>query len=164
VISVDDQMKNEEQMPQEQNASGAVVPEQVKPAGSANYASVLTRFVAGLIDALLIGVVSGILAFILGAGRSDFGTNVSNPFNILALIYFVYMTKVYGATLGKRAVGIKVQKLDGTEITWVDAILREVVGKFVSGLVFLLGYFWAIWDPQKQTWHDKIANTIVVKE
>lgn len=42
-------------------------------------------------------------------------------------------------------------------------LLREVIGKWVSGLVFGLGYFWAIWDKDGQTWHDKIAGTVVVK-
>ena len=35
--------------------------------------------------------------------------------------------------------------------------------KFLSGLVIGLGYFWMLWDPKKQTWHDKLVNTVVVK-
>lgn len=34
----------------------------------------------------------------------------------------------------------------------------------VSGIVFCLGYFWIIWDDEKQGWHDKIAGTYVVEE
>ena len=41
--------------------------------------------------------------------------------------------------------------------------MREVVGKFISGLVLNLGYLWVIWDGQKQGWHDKIADTYVVR-
>lgn len=43
-------------------------------------------------------------------------------------------------------------------------ILREVIGKFVSGLVLGIGFFWAIWDKDNQTWHDKIAGTVVVRK
>jgi uncharacterized RDD family membrane protein YckC len=32
-----------------------------------------------------------------------------------------------------------------------------------SGLVLLLGYLWAIWDANKQTWHDKAAGSFVVR-
>jgi uncharacterized RDD family membrane protein YckC len=33
----------------------------------------------------------------------------------------------------------------------------------VSGAVIFIGYLWAFWDKNKQTWHDKVANTYVVK-
>jgi uncharacterized RDD family membrane protein YckC len=42
------------------------------------------------------------------------------------------------------------------------AIVRNVA-RILSGLVFGLGYLWMLWDPRKQTWHDKIANTVVVR-
>jgi uncharacterized RDD family membrane protein YckC len=34
--------------------------------------------------------------------------------------------------------------------------------KIVSGIPFDLGYFWMLWDKEKQTWHDKVANDVVV--
>jgi len=34
--------------------------------------------------------------------------------------------------------------------------------KILSAIPCLLGYFWMLWDPQKQTWHDKIVGSIVV--
>jgi uncharacterized RDD family membrane protein YckC len=51
----------------------------------------------------------------------------------------------------------------GQNLDVISAILREVVGKFISSLILLLGYFWMLWDPKKQTWHDKIAKSVVVK-
>ena len=42
------------------------------------------------------------------------------------------------------------------------------VGRFfariLSTIVCYLGYLWMLWDPQKQTWHDKMARTKVVKD
>jgi uncharacterized RDD family membrane protein YckC len=35
--------------------------------------------------------------------------------------------------------------------------------KLVSGVALGLGYLWMLWDPNKQTWHDKVAKTYVVK-
>ena len=35
--------------------------------------------------------------------------------------------------------------------------------RILSGSICYLGYFWMLWDPQKQTWHDKIVNSVVVK-
>jgi uncharacterized RDD family membrane protein YckC len=66
--------------------------------------------------------------------------------------------------LGKKALKIKVIKLDsGQAPGYGGAALREIIGKLVSSFVFGLGYLWAIWDSRKQTWHDKIAGTVVVK-
>lgn len=42
------------------------------------------------------------------------------------------------------------------------AILRETVGKILSGMFFSLGYIWAAFDNRKQAWHDKIAGTCVI--
>lgn len=78
--------------------------------------------------------------------------------------YYVYFTGKTGQTPGKKYMNIKVVKLDGvTPPGFTSAFLREVVGKTLSAVIFLLGYLWAIWDPQKQAWHDKIAGTLVVK-
>ena len=41
------------------------------------------------------------------------------------------------------------------------AALREIVGKFVSAVAMLLGFLWVAWDPDKQSWHDKMAGTHV---
>jgi uncharacterized RDD family membrane protein YckC len=43
-------------------------------------------------------------------------------------------------------------------------LVREIVGKTISGAVFLLGYLWILFDRERQGWHDKLANTYVVQE
>jgi len=43
-------------------------------------------------------------------------------------------------------------------------LLRETLGKIVSGLFLGLGYFWAVFDRDSQAWHDKIAGTVVLKK
>lgn len=127
------------------------------------YASFFERFLASLIDGILVGVVIGLLGSLFGFTNSSEQANF-NPFAILGWVYYVLMTYKYGFTLGKKAMKIRVQKIDtGENLTIIDAILREIVGKFVSGFVLLLGYFWMLWDPKKQTWHDKIAKSVVVK-
>jgi len=86
----------------------------------------------------------------------------------LAAMYFYYIylpvKKLNGATLGKRALRIKIVKEDGSKLTQTDMFVREVVGKFLSGFAFDLGYIWALVDERSQTWHDKIAKTLVVEE
>lgn len=69
-----------------------------------------------------------------------------------------------GLTPGKYLVGEQVvDHLDGAQPGIGKMLLREVLGKWVSGLLFGLGYLWAIWDKDGQAWHDKIAGTVVIK-
>jgi uncharacterized RDD family membrane protein YckC len=34
--------------------------------------------------------------------------------------------------------------------------------KYVDSLPIYLGFFWMLWDREKQTWHDKVAGSVVV--
>ncbi len=134
------------------------------------YAGFWQRFLATLIDGILVNVIGGILALILGFTLGVFGASesASGAGSLLGMFvgisYYVIMTSQKGATLGKQALGLRVQNIEtGQNLDVVSAILREVVGKFISCLVLLLGYFWMLWDDKKQTWHDKIAKSVVVK-
>lgn len=83
---------------------------------------------------------------------------------IVVWVYFILMTlKMNGQTLGKKVFGVQVVSANGSPLGTGQVILRETVGKLLSGFVFDLGYLWVIWDPQKQGWHDKIAGTYVLQ-
>jgi hypothetical protein len=56
-----------------------------------------------------------------------------------------------------------VNKLNGQIPGFWRMVLREGIGKTVSGVFLGLGFFWAIWDKDNQAWHDKIAGTVVVR-
>jgi uncharacterized RDD family membrane protein YckC len=114
------------------------------------------RFAAALIDGILLGIVSAILQAIIGQnGGYGIGTLVS-------IGYFVYFHGTTGQTPGDAALSIRVVgKDDGAPIGYGRAFVRWLVS-LVSALVFLLGYLWMLWDSEKQTWHDKAANSVVV--
>jgi uncharacterized RDD family membrane protein YckC len=70
-----------------------------------------------------------------------------------------------GATPGKWILGIRaIDKRNGEAPGLGRMLVREVIGKFVSGLFFGLGFFWAIWDRDSQAWHDKLAGTVVIRK
>lgn len=77
------------------------------------------------------------------------------------IIYLVLLSK--GKPLGKMILGLRViSSQTGEEPGFGKMFLREVIGRFLSGLFFGLGYFWAIFDKNSQAWHDKLAGTLVV--
>jgi len=159
------------------------------PAGTAVYTEAPTtpiyagfgrRLAAAFLDGAIVGVVNILVGFIIGmitaggmavAGSRSaisgrfLGGAIAQLFSFLISFgYFIYFTGSSGQTLGKKALKIKVIKTETNQAPgYVSAFLREVVGKFLSMVIFFLGYFWMIWDKEKQTWHDKIAGTLVVK-
>jgi uncharacterized RDD family membrane protein YckC len=131
---------------------------QWRPEGpSGPRASFGRRLGAFLLDSLIIGIPIGILAAIV---RTD-------VFWILYLavifLYFAYFEgSPSGQTIGKRILGIRVIDFgQGGSLGFGRAALRTV-GRFVSQLLCYLGYLWMLWDREKQTWHDKIATSVVV--
>lgn len=70
----------------------------------------------------------------------------------------------FGSSVGKRVVGIKVVKADGGQPGCITGVLlRETIGKLISSIIILLGFIWIIFDDKRQGWHDKIAETYVVR-
>jgi uncharacterized RDD family membrane protein YckC len=113
------------------------------------------RFAAALIDGILVGIPATILQ--VTAGATGYGLGI-----LLGIAYYVYFEGSTGQTIGKKAAGIRVVDIrGGGAIGFTRAFLRYV-GRILSFIVVLLGYLWMLWDPQKQTWHDKIANSVVV--
>jgi uncharacterized RDD family membrane protein YckC len=115
------------------------------------------RFWAVFVDGIVLGLVAGVLQVIVGR---TFGGVVALALYIGYAGYFEGSPS--GQTIGKRALGIRVLDLrTGGSIGFSRAVLRYFA-HILSGLPLFLGYFWMLWDPEKQTWHDKIAGSVVV--
>jgi uncharacterized RDD family membrane protein YckC len=126
-----------------------------------DYAGFWGRFGALFLDGIIVGVVTLIVSFALLAADDS---------GVLGWLVSIALGAIYysvgngtGATLGKRAFGLRVIKdSDGSVPGLGSGFLRWFISLF-SALVLYLGYLWMIWDPKKQTWHDKAAGTVVVK-
>ncbi|HLY47749.1 MAG TPA: RDD family protein [Solirubrobacteraceae bacterium] len=114
------------------------------------------RLAAALIDGLIVGLVSGIFEALSPRSGYLFGI-------LVAATYFTYFEGgPAGAGFGKRAMRIRVVDLDsGGPIGYGRAFIRYV-GRIVSAFVLYLGYLWMLWDRERQCWHDKFANDVVV--
>jgi uncharacterized RDD family membrane protein YckC len=130
-------------------------------------AGLFRRWFASAIDPILAFILYLIIAAITGGAGSAIGESASAGAIVIVtaaygIIYLWLLSK--GLTPGKMLLGEQVvEKLQGGNPGFWRMILRELIGKFVSGLFFGLGFFWAIWDKDSQAWHDKIAGTIVVR-
>ena len=69
----------------------------------------------------------------------------------------------YQGSPGKMVLRIKVCDINGPPVTFSKSLLRNIgklLGFLSLGLGFLLGFF----NRKQQCWHDKLANTLVIKD
>jgi uncharacterized RDD family membrane protein YckC len=123
------------------------------------------RAVAIIIDSILLMIVGYLIAAVTG-GTTASGFNIQGaPFGlwlVIALAYFIVMEKTSGATLGKRAMGLKVVKQGGEALDWQASIVRNIL-RIIDGFCFYLVGAIVIWvSKSKQRLGDMAAHTIVV--
>ena len=122
------------------------------------------RFISSIIDGIILYVIGFVLGFVLGL---LFGRSIAPLANVIGVVigigyYLYYWSAKEGETPGKKAMGLRVIKTDGTPITLGTAGIRYV-GYIINSLVILIGWIWVLIDGQHQGWHDKLAGTVVVK-
>lgn len=154
--------------------------------GGRDYAGIGARFGALLLDGLISALFAAPAIIVLVAGpktnngacaTSDGGTRNCRvasggtlaAFAILAAIGGIAYLIIYcrktgkGQSWGMKATGIRVVGKDTNEPIGTGRAVGRFFAQYISGAVCYLGFFWALWDKDKQTWHDKIVNTVVVK-
>jgi uncharacterized RDD family membrane protein YckC len=131
------------------------------------YGGFWIRVVAYIIDAIILGIVGGIISVPIGVNYSDLNSpsvRTSNGIDlVLSFLYFTLLWSYMGASLGQRVLGLRVvDATTGQPISFGKAALRWL-GLFISFLVCLIGVIWVAFDARKQGWMDKIAGTVVVR-
>ena len=115
-------------------------------------ATFLDRIAAFALDTLLVAIATQVLDL----SRHD------GWFPLLLLGYHIGFWAWKGTTLGGIVCGLRVVRTQGTELRFVDALVRGL-GSVFSIAALGIGCFWMLQDPERQMWHDKIAGTLVVK-
>jgi uncharacterized RDD family membrane protein YckC len=139
-------------------ASDVVPPSDAPPAMATTNLAFFPR--AGFFDRLGAFAIDCALIFI-GNGILDLTRSDSGPF-LLLLVYHIAFWAWKGTTIGGIICQLRVVRVDGTPLRFVDALVRGLASLF-SIAVLGLGCFWILKDPENQSWHDKVAGTYVVK-
>ena len=112
-----------------------------------------------LIDWAILYVISLVIGLVF-RGSLVSQILISVAAGIAYSVYFIGSSS--GQTPGMRVLNIRaVDAATGGRVDYSRAFIRYLIA-LVSGLVCYLGYLWMLWDPEKQTWHDKAAGTFVV--
>jgi uncharacterized RDD family membrane protein YckC len=138
-------------------------PPQTSPASgtaSGPRAGFWRRFASVILDGLVLAVIWIPLVIIGAAAHAGWIVILVFP---IALFYEIYFHgNRTGQTYGKKWMGIRVVDFStGGPIGYGRSTIR-VIGRYISGVVCYLGYLWMLWDKEKQCWHDKMANDVVV--
>jgi len=112
----------------------------------------------------------GILFFATAALFSVFGAEAVQSHvltyraYLLGVVYlfFAWFWTREGQTLGMRAWKIRVCREDGGAVGWKTASFRFVAA-LISLALFGFGFYWALWDPDKCCWHDRLTHTRLVR-
>ncbi len=121
------------------------------------YAGFWIRLGAGVIDLLILGAFSGVLACFFPAPAIWLTSGV-----VISIAYWLGFWVWRGQTPGKMAAGIKVIRTDSSPVK-LQCAIRRCLGYAVSTITLFIGFIWMAFDDRKQGVHDKIADTYVVK-
>ena len=145
------------------------------------YAGFVTRLGAFLIDRAIIAAITGGVMWVFQAILDFFKINtwldstdvqlqiwgiaiaLGGTVAVYLLVHVLYDIGFWllaGQTPGKRVLGLRVVRTDGTRLRFGNALRREI-GYLVSYILYL-GFLWILFDNRRQGWHDKIGGTIVV--
>ena len=106
------------------------------------------RTAALLIDVILVGVA--------------LGPFIPHGIPLVLAAYGACLWKYRGSTVGGIIFGLRVVRMDDRPVDWSTSIVRAL-GCFLSLIAVGLGFIWVAFDPERQSWHDKIAGTTVVR-
>ena len=160
-------------------ASGYQAPRSYVPHAAPPYQGVAIRFVAILIDTIIIAIIGGILSAPFnaltiipnsasGTATISLATAVGGLVSLAVFVlYFTLLEGHYGQTVGKMAVKIKVvREVDSAPIDYSEAAVRTIL-RFLDLIPFIIPYLLGallIWSSEeKQRLGDRVAHTVVLK-
>jgi uncharacterized RDD family membrane protein YckC len=134
------------------------------------YVGFWARFGASIIDGIIIMVITfppliGIYGWTYFdpdtpflAGPADFAISWVFP-AVATLLFWSYKQ----ATPGKMAISARIVDARTGHPASFGQLLTRYLTYFISMIPLFLGFIWAAFDPRKQSWHDKIAGTVVIR-
>lgn len=142
--------------------------------GNQVHAGFFVRLIAYLVDQLLVGIGLLFLQIPLSIlqiflPNNLFVKDLIFQYSIADIVcyaigvaYFVLFTYHRGATLGKMLLHIRVVSTEERKLTFLEVLYRETIGRFLSGLILSVGYWFVIFHKEKRGLHDLLSDTKVV--
>ncbi len=129
-------------------------------------APLVTRVLAGLIDAGILLVISAVLMFVAGFQLIVFSLSFAQAvfLAILSFAYFLLLEGLFGATIGKQILRLRVVDKEGDPCTFKASFYRNLL-RFVDWLplLYIAGIISILASAKRQRIGDRIAGTVVAR-
>lgn len=148
---------------------------QKSPSADITYAGFWVRLGAYAIDSIIVFVGLLIVRFTMWTvtsllGDTFLGGDILFHYTLkdillyaAQVLYFILCTYFTGTTLGKRAMNLRVISAnDQKNLTFLNVLYRETIGRFLSGFIFGIGYILIGIDKEKRGLHDILCDTRVI--
>ncbi len=145
--------------------------------GGYEYAGFWIRVAASLIDGVILAMLQFVVLLPLGMGSAMSGVlgNTAETATAVVTLGITYLVQIivpllyqgfflsrYAATPGKKALGLKVLRPDGSHVSFLRAVCRSLASG-LSGMILCIGYLMVAFDDEKRALHDHICDTRVVR-
>jgi uncharacterized RDD family membrane protein YckC len=134
------------------------------PEHATSLASFGRRLGAHLLDLLWmlpLSLLLGALGDAVQGGAMTLGGEVMASVVVGLVVVLFWVERQ--ATPGKLALGLRIVDAETGGLPPLGRLVTRYVGYILSAIPLCLGYLWMLWDPRRQTWHDKLAATLVVR-
>ncbi|GGK79385.1 RDD family protein [Amphritea balenae] len=132
--------------------------------GEIQQATLLRRFTAMIYDGFLVVAIwmcTGFAAVALNDGEAVSGALFQTALFLITFAFFAYFWVRLGQTLGMQVWRLRIQTAEGCHISPRQALIRFMTAILSFGC-FGLGFFWMLFSPEKNTWHDAFSETQIV--
>ena len=120
------------------------------------------RFIAFIIDCMIIGFVVGVVAWPWNWGHHNMGLLDISLDSIALFLYWTYMEGTTGQSLGKKIMKIKVTDLEGEPIDISQSMYQALGKAFLLPLDVIVGVL--MYQDKEQRLFNYLSRTIVVRE
>ena len=121
------------------------------------------RFVANICDGIMVSIISIPFAIISASTTGTAAALSQSSQFVVSFFVLAYWIGTQGGSPLRRKLGVFILDQDDGSFIGQSRALQRIMMSWVSGIVFLLGYLSMLRHPQSQTWHDRVAHSVVVK-
>ena len=121
------------------------------------------RFLANLCDGIMVAIISLPFAIVTASTTGAVASVVQWIQFVVSFFVLAYWVGTQGGSPLRRKLGVFILDQEDGSFIGQRRAAQRIMMSWISGIAFLIGYLSMLWNPQSQTWHDRVAKSVVVK-
>ena len=121
------------------------------------------RFLANLCDNIMVALISIPFAIVTASTTGTIASVAQWLQFVVSFFVLAYWVGTQGGSPLRRKLGVFILDQDDGSFIGQRRAAQRIMMSWISGIALLMGYLSMLWNPQSQTWHDRVAKSVVVK-